>query len=99
MYTIAYADEVGRDLKGLRARDRATILDRIEGQLAHEPLKETRNRKPLPGLIPPWLTEGPVWELRIGEWRVYYDVDEAERQVAIRALRRKPPHATTEDTL
>ena len=34
----------------------------------HEPLAETRNRKPLrPNLLAPW-------ELRVGELRVFYEV-------------------------
>ena len=39
----------------LTARDRTTALAAIERQLTHEPLKETRNRKPLrPNPIAPW---------------------------------------------
>jgi mRNA-degrading endonuclease RelE of RelBE toxin-antitoxin system len=48
---------------------------------------------------PPWDHELPVWELRVGEYRVFYDVNDTERQVTVRAIRRKPPHATTEEIL
>jgi mRNA-degrading endonuclease RelE of RelBE toxin-antitoxin system len=41
----------------------------------------------------------PVWELRVGEYRVFYDVDEVGGQVVVRAVRRKPPHKTTEEIL
>lgn len=41
----------------------------------------------------------PVWELRVGEYRVFYDVDEATAIVYIRAIRHKPPHKTTEEIL
>ena len=37
----------------------------------------------------------PIWQLRIGDHRVFYDVDEGERRVFVRAVRRKPPHRTT----
>ena len=47
----------------------------------------------------PWDHVAPVWELRIGEYRVFYDVDEAESTVIIRALRQKPPHQTTKEIL
>ena len=60
--------------------------------------RETRNRKMLHGLIPPWQRVEHVWELRIGQYRVFYDVDVAG-VVTIRALRRKPPRKTTEDIL
>lgn len=46
------------------------VLDSVDRQLAHQPLVETRNRKPMrPNPIAPW-------ELRIGELRVYYEVKE-----------------------
>ena len=38
-------------------------------------------------------------ELRVGEYRVFYDVDDTERLVTVRTIRRKPPHATTEEIL
>ncbi len=75
------------------------MLDRIEVQLRYEPTRQTRNRKILVGLVPPWRHADPVWQLRVGEYRVFYDVDEAESAVIIRALRRKAPHGRTEDIL
>jgi mRNA-degrading endonuclease RelE of RelBE toxin-antitoxin system len=74
-------------------------LSKIKEQLIHEPTKQTKNKKPLPGLKPPWVSREPVWELRVGKFRVYYDVDEEQSLVAIKAIREKPPHLTTEDTL
>ena len=51
----------------MTARDRTTALAGIGRQLAYEPLKETRNRKPLrPNPIAPW-------ELRVGDLRVFYE--------------------------
>jgi mRNA-degrading endonuclease RelE of RelBE toxin-antitoxin system len=41
----------------------------------------------------------PVRELRIGDWRVFYDVDEQDSLVVVRAIRRKSPGKTTEDIL
>ena len=87
------------DLAKLRAYDRKQILDASEKQLAHEPTRQTRNRKILPGLIPPWEQVEPVWELRVGEYRVFYDVSEVAAVVMVRAIRHKPPHQTTEDIL
>ena len=99
MYEIEYTEDVAGDLAGLRAYERARILDRIEEQLTHEPTRQTRNKKMLIGLAPPWEHIEPVWELRIGEYRVFYDVDEEASVVVIRAIRHKPPHKTTEDIL
>ena len=99
MFSIDYAEGVAEDIAALRAFDRAQLLDRIEEQLSHEPNQETRNKKKLPGLKAPWDAVLPVWELRVGDYRVFYDVDGAQRQVAVRAIRRKPPHTTTEEIL
>ena len=67
-YIIEFADCVKKHFKSLTANQRSIIVDSIEKQLIHEPLKETRNRKPLrPNPIAPW-------ELRIGNLRAFYDV-------------------------
>ena len=68
-------------------------------QLTEQPTQETQNKKLLPGLKPPWDQELPVWELRVGEYRVFYDVDDSERLVTMRAIHRKLHHATTEEML
>jgi mRNA-degrading endonuclease RelE of RelBE toxin-antitoxin system len=99
MYDIRYAEDVANDLKRLRAAQRTQILDSIEAQLAYQPTEQTRDRKILVGLVPPWEHEEPVWQLSIGQFRVFYDVDEAEAIVVIRAIRHKPPHKTTEEIL
>ena len=40
-------------------------------------------------LIPPWPADPPVWELRVGAYRVFSDVDEEQKVVSVRAVRRK----------
>ncbi len=99
MYKIEYAEGITGDLANLRAYDRKRILDRLEKLLSHEPTKKTKNKKPLPGLIPPWEYIEPVWEWRVGEYRVFYDVDKPSSLVMIRAIRHKPLHKTTEEIL
>jgi mRNA-degrading endonuclease RelE of RelBE toxin-antitoxin system len=99
MYRIVYAESVATDLATLRARERARILNSIEAQLTHEPTRQTRNRKRIIGLVPPWEHEEPVWQLRVGDHHVFYDDDEAASVVTVRAIRHKPPHKTTEEIL
>ena len=99
MFSILYAEGVVNDLSRIRKFERTKILDQIDQQLQQQPAAENRNRKLLPGFRPPWEQELPVWELRVGEWRVFYDVDVAQCIVTVRAIRHKPPHATTEDIL
>lgn len=75
------------------------MLDEMETHRAGEPTTPTRNRKLLVNLIPPWTADLPIWELRIGDYRVFYDVSDEERMVYVRAIRRKPPGKTTEEIL
>jgi mRNA-degrading endonuclease RelE of RelBE toxin-antitoxin system len=99
MFAIEFSESVAEDLADLRAFDRKQILDHVEVQLTHEPTKETRNKKKLVGVNPPWEHAGPVWELRVGEFRVFYAVDEGESRVLVRAIRHKAPHKTIEEIL
>jgi mRNA-degrading endonuclease RelE of RelBE toxin-antitoxin system len=98
-----FSIEIGRsaleELVALRAFDGRKILEAIEAELSHEPTRATRRRKILPGLKPPFEAVPPIWELRVGEYRVFYDVSEEEKKVYVRAVRRKPPHKTTEEIL
>ncbi len=98
-FIIKYAESVPQDLKPLRKIDRKLVLDAIEEQLTHEPTTITRNRKILVGLKPPWEHLEPVWELRVSEFRVFYDVDVDNALVMVRAVRHKPSHKTTEEIL
>ena len=99
VYQIGFSKSVEKDLMRFRALDRVRILKEIEKQLSFEPRVETRNWKVLVNLIPPFEAVPPVWELRIGEYRAFYDVNEEERIVYVRAIRKKPPHKTTEEIL
>jgi mRNA-degrading endonuclease RelE of RelBE toxin-antitoxin system len=80
-YRIEYSPEAEKHLRVLTARQRVMVLDGVDEQLRHEPTVEARNRKPMrPNPLAPW-------ELRIGNLRVYYDVeDEPESIVQIRAV-------------
>ena len=99
VFEIRFAEDVEEDLRNIRIYYRNQILDGIEQQLAHEPDTRTRNRKLLENLIPPWQPVAPIWELRVGEYRVFYDVSPTESVVYVRAVRRKRRGAKTEDTL
>ncbi len=67
-YHIEFAESVKDQLRVLPARKRALLLDSIQKQLVHEPLTETRNRKPMrPNPFAPW-------ELRVDNLRVFYEI-------------------------
>lgn len=99
MYAIRFAVDVIKDLKKVSAYRRNVILDAIATQLLHEPTAPAKNRKLLANLIPPWDAVPPIWELRVGEYRVFYDVSEEENTVYVRAIRRKPRGKRTEEIL
>ena len=99
MFEVRFAEGVENDLRKIRIYYRNQILDTIEEQLAHEPGIRTRNRKLLENLIPPWQTVAAIWELRVGEYRVFYDISLTKSVVYVRAVRRKPRGTKTEDIL
>jgi mRNA-degrading endonuclease RelE of RelBE toxin-antitoxin system len=80
-YRIEYSPDAEEHLAALTARQQVIVLDTVDEQLLHQPRHETRNRKPMrPNPLAPW-------ELRIGDMRVYYDVeDEPEPVVFVRAV-------------
>ncbi len=71
------------ELAEIDAYDGRRILEAILEQLTTQPNVRTRNRKPLEGVDPPFPHEQPVWELRVGDWRVIYSWNEAERGVHV----------------
>lgn len=81
VYRIEYSPDAEQHIRGLTARQRTTVLDKVDEQLSREPTVESRKRR--------MLRSNPVapWELRIGNIRVYYDTEEEpEPIVFIRAV-------------
>jgi hypothetical protein len=66
-HEILFADEIDEHLAALTAGQKVVVFEAIARQLAHEPTRETRNRKPVDpdkrAFIAPW-------ELRVGDLRV-----------------------------
>ena len=96
MLRIRFARGALDDLKRLRARDTVRVVAEIERCLSEHPQEPSRNRKELEGLVPSWEHVKPVRELRVGDVRVFYDVDTGAQQVIVRAVRRKGRSTTTE---
>lgn len=75
-YEILLAPSAAKELRALRADIRGQVRDGIELHLRHEPTRLSRSRiKRLRGL------EKPQYRLRVGEIRVFYDVEEGTVQV------------------
>jgi mRNA-degrading endonuclease RelE of RelBE toxin-antitoxin system len=80
MFTVVFNRSAGADLRYLKKADQNVILDAVAQQLAHDPLIPTRNRK---ALRPNNLAS---WELRVGDFRVFYDVDDRNSEVTVKAV-------------
>lgn len=75
-YEIIFSLEATDDFKKLSARERATIKDAIEHHLRYEPGKVSRSRiKRLKEM------EYPQYRLRVGELRVFYDIQKETVEV------------------
>ena len=79
MYEIEFTLEANEDLELFRKFEQKRILDETESQLKYEPNVETRNRKKMRS------NDVAGWELRIGKFRVFYNVDERTHTVSLEA--------------
>ena len=90
-YEIEFSEDAERQLSEFSSRDRRTLLDSIETQLSHEPSTPTKHRK--------LLRPNPVsaWELRVGDFRVFYNVEQQRILVIVVAVGRKEHNQLTID--
>lgn len=77
-YEIILKRSAIADLDALRTYDATQIADAMEKHLLHDPTKESKSRiKRLRGI------RNPDYRLRIGDYRVFYVVDEHARRVDV----------------
>jgi mRNA-degrading endonuclease RelE of RelBE toxin-antitoxin system len=89
MFQIAYRQEAAEELEAVRAFDRVRILAAISRHLSRAPARMGGRKKRLD------LGEDDfIYQLRVGDFRVFYDVAEAEELVIIRHVRRKGRRTT-----
>lgn len=96
-WTIEIDEGAMAELESLRKYDQQQIEEEIDAQLLHQPNVATRKRKIIEGLSPDFEYDPPLWQLRVGEFRVFYDLDEERETVTVRAIRKKSGGATTEE--
>ncbi len=79
-FDIKFSPDADEQLLDFSKYVQVILLDNIEEQLSFLPTEETKKRKRL----------GPnplaSWELRIKDYRVFYDVDEELKKVKIIAI-------------
>ena len=91
MPAIKFATEAYLDLRRLRAHDRATIMDAIERYLAGPSLLLGRRIKLL------HLADGTdLYRLRVGDYRVFFDLDAEANALVVRSIRHKGRRTTEE---
>ncbi len=78
VYTIMLKPSAIADLDVLRKYDTTQIADAMERHLQHNPTKESKSRvKRLCGI------RNPDYRLRVGDYRIFYVVDEVARRVDV----------------
>ena len=78
VYTIILKRSAIADLDALRKYDAPQIADAMERHLRHDPTEEGKSRiKRLRGI------HNPDYRLRVGDYRVFYVVDEDARRVDV----------------
>lgn len=77
-YEIILKSSAIDDLDKLRKYDATRIADAMEKHLGHTPLKQSKTRiKRLRGV------SNPDYRLRVGEYRIFYNVDQGARRVSV----------------
>jgi len=93
-YTIILKRSAIPDLDALRKYDATQIANAMERYLQHDPTKESKSRiKRLRGI------SNPDYRLRVGDYRVFYVVDEDARQVDVLRVMHKDQTLTYDKEL
>ncbi len=75
-FEIVLSPEAAEAYRALEAHRKAEIRDAIEMYLRHDPMRTSKSRiKRLRGM------SRPQYRLRVGEWRIYYDVTESTVEI------------------
>ncbi|HEV8637528.1 MAG TPA: addiction module toxin RelE [Chloroflexota bacterium] len=83
-YRITYTRDAELDIRALRKQEQARLYESVPRYLTHEPAAPSNARQPLD----PNPFEAP-WELRLGELRVLYAIDEPAQTVEVLRAGRK----------
>jgi mRNA-degrading endonuclease RelE of RelBE toxin-antitoxin system len=77
-YAVVFTPEADRDLRALRAVDRVRIAEQCRRLLGTNPTltSQARIKRLRPGTYPPY-------RLRVGDFRIFYDVDEGRQRVVV----------------
>ena len=77
-FVIEFVREAEADLDAIKPFHRNRILDEIEVYLKRAPERTSRSRLKRLNIM-----ESPAYRLRVGDFRVYYDVEKTQRTVTV----------------
>ncbi len=95
-FSIRYHELVIEELRRIHVFTLRRILDEVDTQLACEPTTPSRRRKLLTPRGASAGEDAPVWQLRVGAYRVFYNVDLHRCEVVVMGVRRKGRRTTEE---
>jgi mRNA-degrading endonuclease RelE of RelBE toxin-antitoxin system len=75
-FSLVVSAAAREELDALRVFEKRQISDAIEVNLLVDPLAETRKMKKLGDVKAGFTYDRPLRELKVGAYRVYYNVDE-----------------------
>ncbi len=89
VFEVVYQPEAVAELNELRAFHRVWVLEAIAKNLTEAPAMARGKKKQVD------LGGGDfIWQLRVGDYRVFYDVVEEQRLVVVRHIRHKGRRST-----
>jgi mRNA interferase RelE/StbE len=91
-FQLIYSNAARDEIKALRAYDRQRVVTTVESLLRDQPTNISRSR--IKQMTQPFWSQ---YRLRVDEFRVYFDVDEANQTVHILHVRPKTTESTPEE--
>jgi mRNA interferase RelE/StbE len=88
-FQVQYSPAAKNDIVSFRKFDQRAVLEAVESYLMISPTQISRSR--IKRMTEPFWSQ---YRLRVGEFRVYYDVDESQRTVDVLRVLKKGTSAT-----
>lgn len=97
MYRVKYSLLSLRQLRRITMYQRRRIMNAIDDLGESDP-RSRSTVKEIRGIKPPWEGRSPFFQLRVGEYRVFFDIDDDDAVLLVNAIRHKG-RKTTKETL
>jgi mRNA-degrading endonuclease RelE of RelBE toxin-antitoxin system len=91
-FVIVYTEKAAGDVSALRPFDQKKVIEGVDTHLSHESTKVSRSR--IKRMVQPFWSQ---YRLRVDDYRVYYDVNEATRMVTILRVLEKGRGSTPQE--